>query len=30
LAGGIGQVAFSIQQLQNLGDIWKNQDLTRG
>lgn len=30
LAGGMAQVARGIQQIQNLGSIWKNQDLTLG
>ena len=30
LAGGIGQVAMSVEQLQNLGSIWRNDDLTIG
>ena len=29
-AGGIAQLGSSIQQLQNLGSIWKNEDLTAG
>jgi len=30
MAGGIASVGTSIQQLQNLGSIWKNEDLTTG
>lgn len=30
MAGGIASVGASIQQLQNLGSIWKNEDLTTG
>ena len=30
MAGGIASVGASIQQLQNLGSIWKNEDLTIG
>ena len=30
MAGGIASVGTSIQQLQNLGSIWKNEDLPTG
>lgn len=30
MAGGIASVGTSIQQLQNLGSIWKNEDLSTG
>ena len=30
MAGGIAQVGSAIQQLQNLGSIWKNEDLPMG
>ena len=30
MAGGIAQVGSAIRQVQNLGSIWKNQDLTTG
>ena len=30
MAGGIASVGAAIQQLQNLGSIWKNEDLTTG
>ena len=30
MAGGIAQVGSAIQQVQNLGSIWKNEDLTTG
>ena len=30
LAGGIAQVGSAIMQVQNLGSIWKNEDLTTG
>lgn len=30
LAGGLGEVAFAIQGIQNLGSIWENSDLTSG
>jgi hypothetical protein len=30
MAGGIAQVGSAIQQVQNLGSIWKNEDLTIG
>jgi len=29
-AGGIAQVGSAIQQIQNLGSIWKNSDLSGG
>ena len=28
LAGGLGEVAFAIQGIQNLGSVWENSDLT--
>lgn len=30
MAGGIASVGAAIQQVQNLGSIWKNEDLTTG
>ena len=30
MAGGIAQVGSAIMQVQNLGSIWKNEDLTTG
>ena len=30
VAGGIAQIARGIQQIQNLGSIWKNADLSTG
>ena len=30
MAGGIAQVGSAIMQVQNLGSVWKNQDLTTG
>lgn len=30
MAGGIAQVGSAIQQVQNLGSIWKNENLTTG
>jgi len=30
MAGGIAQVGSAIQQIQNLGSIWKNSDLSGG
>jgi hypothetical protein len=30
MVGGISQVAMGIQQVQNLGSIWKNADLSGG
>jgi len=30
IAGGIAQVGSAIQQISNIGSIWKNEDLTAG